>query len=140
GTCLGKQVGPRSAFDGKSESLSSRNFQYDHSVVKYGPPSLRLARQLGGRSGSVPTPPAPFLPAIPETSVMRFTSFVSSGIITAALFLASAPTATAQEDALPVCNNGGPYTFECTGPQTFVQLDGTASSDPDGTPVTFLWF
>lgn len=71
---------------------------------------------------------------------MRFTSFVSSGIITAAFFIASATTATAQEDALPVCNNGGPYTFECTGPQTFVQLDGTGSFDPDGTPVTFLWF
>lgn len=61
--------------------------------------------------------------------------FLAAGFVAA-----SAVTASAQTDALPVCNNGGPYTFECTGVQTQVQLDGTLSFDPDGTPVTFFWF
>ena len=67
-------------------------------------------------------------------------SFVSASLCAATFVLATAPAALAQSDALPVCNNGGPYTFECTGPQTQVQLDGTLSYDPDGTPVTFFWF
>jgi len=65
---------------------------------------------------------------------------LSTAIFTAAVLATGASSASAQVDALPVCNNGGPYTFECTGPQTQVQLDGTASFDPDGTPVTFFWF
>src|SRR6185503_373205 len=48
--------------------------------------------------------------------------------------------ASAQGEAPPVCNNGGPYVAECTGPVTAVGLDGSASFDPDGTPVTFFWF
>src|SRR5688572_22218941 len=71
---------------------------------------------------------------------MRLIPFVSQALATAAFLCTGASSAFAQEDALPVCNNGGPYTFECTGPQTFVQLDGSASFDPDGTPVTYLWF
>ena len=71
---------------------------------------------------------------------MRLTSLASTGLFAAALLVTSATSAIAQEDALPVCINGGPYTFECTGPQTLVQLDGTASFDPNGTPVTFFWF
>ena len=39
----------------------------------------------------------------------------------------------------PVCDNGGPYMMEAQGAQTIVQLDGSASFDPDGTPVTFFW-
>jgi hypothetical protein len=39
-----------------------------------------------------------------------------------------------------VCINGGPYLAECTGQVTPVGLDGSASFDPDGTPVTFFWF
>jgi hypothetical protein len=48
--------------------------------------------------------------------------------------------ARAQAEAPPVCNSGGPYVAECTGQITAVGVDGTASFDPDGTPVTFFWF
>ena len=39
----------------------------------------------------------------------------------------------------PVCRIGGPYTAECKGATTTVQLDGNASSDPDGDALTFSW-
>ncbi len=42
-------------------------------------------------------------------------------------------------EALPVCNYGGPYAAECSGASTAVPLDGSASFDPDGTPLTFQW-
>lgn len=71
---------------------------------------------------------------------MRLPQFVSRATLPAVFLAATSAIATAQEDALPVCENGGPYVFECTGLQTQVQLDGTASYDPDGTPVTFFWF
>jgi len=71
---------------------------------------------------------------------MQFHRLATSGLTTvAALFLTTAANA-AQTDAPPVCLNGGPYVFECTGPDTPCTLDGSASFDPDGTPVTFLWF
>lgn len=57
----------------------------------------------------------------------------------ASLALGAAARAQTAE-APPVCINGGPYLAECTGPITLVPLDGTASFDPDGTPVTFFWF
>jgi len=39
----------------------------------------------------------------------------------------------------PVCDAGGPYFAECQGLQTFIQLDGSNSFDPDGTALTFKW-
>jgi hypothetical protein len=39
----------------------------------------------------------------------------------------------------PICNIGGPYTVECQGSNTVVQLDGSGSSDPNGKPLTFTW-
>jgi hypothetical protein len=39
----------------------------------------------------------------------------------------------------PVCNIGGPYTAECAGGFTVIQLDGTGSFDPDGLPLSFRW-
>ena len=39
----------------------------------------------------------------------------------------------------PVSNPGGPYTVECRGASTTVQLDGSASSDPAGHTLTFYW-
>ncbi len=39
----------------------------------------------------------------------------------------------------PVCNTGGPYVVECNGVGTFVQLDATASFDPEQSPLTFEW-
>jgi hypothetical protein len=39
----------------------------------------------------------------------------------------------------PVSKPGGPYIAECQGGSTVVQLDGSASSDPAGKPLTFLW-
>jgi hypothetical protein len=71
----------------------------------------------------------------------RVAVFGLKSVAALALACSLANTASAfQVDAPPVCNNGGPYTFECTGPATQCQLDGTASFDPDGTPVTFFWF
>jgi hypothetical protein len=74
------------------------------------------------------------------------TALVAGAVSATALMLCIAPRmlqaqpAPLQEpDALPVCNNGGPYLFECTGPSTSVTLDGSASYDPDGTPLTFFW-
>jgi hypothetical protein len=39
----------------------------------------------------------------------------------------------------PVCRIGGPYTAECQGAATMVQLDGSESFDPGGKPLTFMW-
>ena len=39
----------------------------------------------------------------------------------------------------PVSDPGGPYREECQGPVTEVSLDGSASFDPDGDPITFAW-
>lgn len=43
------------------------------------------------------------------------------------------------ENQPPVANAGGPYFAECQGDVTKLTLDGTASYDPDGTPLQFLW-
>ncbi len=40
---------------------------------------------------------------------------------------------------LPVCYADGPYSAECQGLVTSVQLDGTGSFDPDDDPLTYLW-
>ena len=42
----------------------------------------------------------------------------------------------------PVADCGGPYLAECDTPPpgtTAVQLDGTASNDPEGAPLTYSW-
>ncbi len=39
----------------------------------------------------------------------------------------------------PVSDPNGPYVEECQGPTTAVALDGSASFDPDGDPITFEW-
>lgn len=41
----------------------------------------------------------------------------------------------------PTASAGGPYNVECQGPVTVVQLDGTASADPDTAPanLTYQW-
>lgn len=39
---------------------------------------------------------------------------------------------------LPVCNANGPYTAECQGATTTLQLNGTAS-DPEGDSLTYQW-
>lgn len=59
----------------------------------------------------------------------------ANGVLTAI----SAPSIVQATNHAPVCQIGGPYTAECQGPLTRVQLDGSASSDPDGHPLTFTW-
>lgn len=59
---------------------------------------------------------------------------------TAALALTGSALAQGTTDAFPVCNNNGPYVAECTGQLTAVPVSSAGSFDPDGTPVTFLWF
>ncbi|MBI3417144.1 MAG: DUF5011 domain-containing protein [Verrucomicrobia bacterium] len=39
----------------------------------------------------------------------------------------------------PVCHAGGPYTVECQGSTTTLQIDGSGSSDPDGDAFTYSW-
>ena len=39
----------------------------------------------------------------------------------------------------PVCNIGGPYLQECGGVETNIQLDGSASWDPEGMPLDYQW-
>lgn len=59
----------------------------------------------------------------------------ADGILTAI----SAPAVNAPTNHPPICRIGGPYTAECNGAATVVQLDGSASSDPQGEPLTFQW-
>jgi hypothetical protein len=39
----------------------------------------------------------------------------------------------------PVCNAGGPYTTECNGALTSVKLNGSGSTDPNGSLFTYFW-
>jgi hypothetical protein len=66
----------------------------------------------------------------------------AQGLVPCGRFLLAAAllSGLAAAQSPPICLNGGPYVVECTGPVTLVALDGTASFDPDGTPVTFFWF
>lgn len=45
-----------------------------------------------------------------------------------------------EPEALPICNNNGPYVEECAGQSTYVPVTNAGSFDPDGTPITVQWF
>jgi hypothetical protein len=42
-------------------------------------------------------------------------------------------------NSAPSCDADGPYTAECAGPTTAVQLDGDGSSDFDCNEISFTW-
>jgi hypothetical protein len=60
-----------------------------------------------------------------------------AGVVGAAVLFTAG--ARPPEPSSPVCDAGGPYAAECSGPQTAVQLDGSGSYDPNGKPLTFFW-
>jgi hypothetical protein len=64
----------------------------------------------------------------------RHAAGLSTIIMLASVALAQDP------EALPVCNNNGPYVAECTGQLTCVPVTSAGSFDPDGTPITTFWF
>lgn len=43
------------------------------------------------------------------------------------------------QNAPPECSAGGPYVAECQGGTTSLQLDGSSSSDPEGTTLVYSW-
>lgn len=60
------------------------------------------------------------------------------------LFMANVSTTNGSQTTVtqilpPVCNAGGPYTVECNGAHTSVKLNGSGSTDPNGSAFTYFW-
>ncbi len=78
-----------------------------------------------------------------------FISFIADARPAVEALATTGPEAFVVADAPPVVSTGGnsgvDYRVDCnntffpSGPVTSVQLDGSGSYDPDGTPVTFYW-
>jgi hypothetical protein len=68
------------------------------------------------------------------SALPRRAAYVCAALLTSSLSFAQS------NDSAPVCINGGPYFAECNGGATNVAVDGTASFDPEQTPLTFFWF
>jgi hypothetical protein len=69
---------------------------------------------------------------------MTLRNHLNAPLACAAFSLAIASSVNAQ--SLPVCNNNGPYLQECNGQLSSVPVTSAGSFDPDGTPITVLWF
>jgi hypothetical protein len=78
---------------------------------------------------------------------------IALGIVAAALFAADSALTHPVESSLldpaggaavlgnepPLCNAGSDIALACQGAQTVVLLDGSASFDPEGAPLTYQW-
>jgi hypothetical protein len=52
----------------------------------------------------------------------------------------ASPAPLAAAGSPPIAIPGGPYVVECSGGPIEIAVDGSASYDPDGTPISYEWF
>jgi hypothetical protein len=72
---------------------------------------------------------------------MEIRNLYCASISAATLVIALQATGFAQDpETAPLCNHNGPYVAECNGQFSTVPVTSAGSYDPDGTPITVLWF